>query len=323
MSAEISHPVPVAASGLEAVERQVDAPSAKLTSSLVEFEEFYEIDQTARIISEGGYRRVALQFPDEMLADSTCVAERLADLTGSKMFVLADTTYGSCCIDEVAAQHCDSDLIVHYGHTCLTLTSRIPVLFVYGRLGFDTDKFIQAFASQFASDVDKERRFALLYHVSYAYKICEVTERLKARGYHNVTKSNVRRSFEPYIPKDGAATSTTDRGCCSGCPVSASCEGPAAAEAPVPLSHQDYISRDASAAGSGEEFGIAGRTFDGLDAGSLAEHTIIYLGKEGPTLSNIMLTNSKSQVYSYNPDTDQLRCESAVVNRHLGRRYMM
>lgn len=28
--------------------------------------------------------------------------------------------FDSCCVDEVAAQHVDADLIVHYGHTCLT-----------------------------------------------------------------------------------------------------------------------------------------------------------------------------------------------------------
>lgn len=30
------------------------------------------------------------------------------------------TSLISCCVDEVAAQHVDADLIVHYGHTCLS-----------------------------------------------------------------------------------------------------------------------------------------------------------------------------------------------------------
>lgn len=61
-----------------------------------------------------------------------------------EIYVLADTTYGSyaltpsiplrgkkadhscfgdgsrCCVDEVAAQHVDADLIIHYGHACLS-----------------------------------------------------------------------------------------------------------------------------------------------------------------------------------------------------------
>lgn len=36
------------------------------------------------------------------------------------LYVMADTTYGSCCIDEVGAAHINADCVVHYGHTCLS-----------------------------------------------------------------------------------------------------------------------------------------------------------------------------------------------------------
>ena len=36
------------------------------------------------------------------------------------LFVLGDTSYGACCVDEVAAQHLSADVIVHYGRTCLS-----------------------------------------------------------------------------------------------------------------------------------------------------------------------------------------------------------
>lgn len=36
------------------------------------------------------------------------------------LFVMADTTYGSCCVDEVGASHINADCVVHYGHTCLS-----------------------------------------------------------------------------------------------------------------------------------------------------------------------------------------------------------
>lgn len=37
-----------------------------------------------------------------------------------RFFVMADTTYGSCCVDEVGALHIDSQCVVHYGQTCLS-----------------------------------------------------------------------------------------------------------------------------------------------------------------------------------------------------------
>lgn len=73
-----------------------------------------------------------MQFPDDLLKDSTRVAsalrEELRSLEESVglerrdvgVFVMADTTYGSCCVDEVGASHIDADCVVHYGHTCMS-----------------------------------------------------------------------------------------------------------------------------------------------------------------------------------------------------------
>ena len=33
-----------------------------------------------------------------------------------RLFVMADTTFGSCCIDEVGALHADAECVVRYGH---------------------------------------------------------------------------------------------------------------------------------------------------------------------------------------------------------------
>lgn len=43
------------------------------------------------------------------------------------IFVTGDTSYGSCCVDEVSAQHLKADAIVHYGEStlfCTTLSTR-------------------------------------------------------------------------------------------------------------------------------------------------------------------------------------------------------
>lgn len=37
-----------------------------------------------------------------------------------RLFIMADTTYGSCCVDEVGACHANADCVIHYGHTCLS-----------------------------------------------------------------------------------------------------------------------------------------------------------------------------------------------------------
>lgn len=75
------------------------------------------------------------QFPDDLLKHSVKIVRALraklsslkeahGELDGDEkaigLFIMADTTYGSCCIDEVGASHIDADCVIHYGHTCLS-----------------------------------------------------------------------------------------------------------------------------------------------------------------------------------------------------------
>lgn len=116
MSNTADGPTSFSNDGAEVMERQVEVKSEKHDH----IQDLYEIDRTVQRIQEGGYKRIALQFPDEYLADAASVARTLVEKTGQEFFVLADTSYGSCCVDEVAAEHVSADLIIHYGRSCLS-----------------------------------------------------------------------------------------------------------------------------------------------------------------------------------------------------------
>lgn len=62
------------------------------------------------------------QFPDELLKDSPRVAKALRSELGAavRLFVMADSAYGSCCVDEIGASHVDAECVVHYGHACMS-----------------------------------------------------------------------------------------------------------------------------------------------------------------------------------------------------------
>ncbi|KAL7498440.1 hypothetical protein ACHAWT_008852 [Skeletonema menzelii] len=109
---------------------------------------------------DGFLCRVALQFPDELLADasevsllmetaimaaykSKLISQHNAAVTISTsinnhlqqyplVFILGDTTYGSCCPDEVSANHLNAHCIVKYGYACLAPTESIPVVYSFG-----------------------------------------------------------------------------------------------------------------------------------------------------------------------------------------------
>ena len=118
--------------------------------------DIYEIARTAKEIREGKWRRIALQFPDSMLKDAPRVAQLLGQELASlpkpadhdqsippeRIHILADTSYSSCCVDEIAAEHVHADVVVHYGRSCLSPTCRLPVIYVFTHHQLDHDQVL-------------------------------------------------------------------------------------------------------------------------------------------------------------------------------------
>ncbi|KAF8220335.1 diphthamide biosynthesis protein [Tricholoma matsutake] len=154
---------------------QVNTTANILAST--EFNDFYEIDRTAEEIIKGDYKRIALQFPDELLHHSVQIYRRLKSRIGGarELYVLADTSYGSCCVDEIAAQHVDADAMVHYGHACMSQTSRLPVIYVFGRKPVDAqrcvDRLVAIFESNISSEeTNKPNSIVLRHDVAYTHR---------------------------------------------------------------------------------------------------------------------------------------------------------
>ncbi|KAF7329083.1 2-(3-amino-3-carboxypropyl)histidine synthase subunit 2 [Mycena kentingensis (nom. inval.)] len=152
------------ASGADIISQTIEIEPETCIRSSAELDEFYDIERTISAIVAGKYKRVALQFPDELLHDSVPIYRRLRAGIGSEqeLYVLADTSYGSCCVDEVAAQHVDADAMVHYGYACMSQTSRLPVIYVFGKKAIDIDDCATRMAEIFEGT-----SAALRYDVAY------------------------------------------------------------------------------------------------------------------------------------------------------------
>jgi diphthamide biosynthesis protein 2 len=131
---------------------------------------------------DGFLCRVALQFPDELLSDASQVSwlMEIAIMSAYKsklisqhdataafstsmnnhlqqyplVFILGDTTYGSCCPDEVSANHLNAHVIVHYGYACLAPTESIPVVYSFGTSKNDWKECVDLVCCE----IDKERK---------------------------------------------------------------------------------------------------------------------------------------------------------------------
>lgn len=124
MSADAFYAPPTHALEEEVAEAAEAGPSSMGDAAAgLSLEEAFDISNTVRLILEGGYKTIGLQFPDELLPSSVGVYRALQKeigASGAQAYVLADSTYGACCPDVLSCLHLPADLLVHYGHACLT-----------------------------------------------------------------------------------------------------------------------------------------------------------------------------------------------------------
>jgi len=151
--------------GAKVLTREVDTGTGSASNFSVWsdalFDEAFEIRRTVSLLQDHGYKRVALQLPDELLSQSWRIVSRLKQAIQTtdievepQIFVLGDTSYGSCCIDEVAAFHNGADFLVHYGHTCLSENKSIPVQYVFGKYPME----IEACAASILQELNLEQK---------------------------------------------------------------------------------------------------------------------------------------------------------------------
>ncbi|KAL9623052.1 MAG: hypothetical protein Q9160_002566 [Pyrenula sp. 1 TL-2023] len=227
----------------------VDLPTKTQSAAAISDEEFvvrYEIQRTLSVIRSRKWKRVALQFPDEMLPDAprvyrllrnrlekisstddigrprndvelspksdqkendvqkaTSAIENLSlaskeDTLPPKLYILADTSYGSCCVDEIAAEHVNADSIVHYGRACLSPTARLPVLHIFTKNILNLDPVIGTFKATFP---DKNEKVVLAADMLYEDHVQSLHWRLRDQeGYHSLISTELIHDPSAPIP---------------------------------------------------------------------------------------------------------------------------
>lgn len=171
--------------------------------------DIYEIERTARECRDGGHKRIALQFPDHMLGDAPRLVGLLQqelDVTREgtqsiqdkeKLWILADTSYSACCVDEIAAEHVEADVVIHYGRSCLSPTSRLPVIYVFTKHQINMEDAVASFEAEFA---DKEAKVVLMADVAYQDHVPELYRRVRERGYKALLSTRIQHNPLGSIP---------------------------------------------------------------------------------------------------------------------------
>lgn len=227
---------PVLSTSATHIFEEQPAVSTQKSSPRLSDEQFYityEIERTITEIKEQNYSRIALQFPDLMLPDAPRVFEALSkglitatphsdqqishlndsswyrdglDKPGLKsteiavvrLYILADTSYGACCVDEVAAEHVNADVVVHYGRACLSPTARIPVIHIFTIQQLqDQSSLIHDFEKFY---VDHQAKVILMADVTYQNHLETIAAVLQTHKYSNIYVTNILHNPSSPLP---------------------------------------------------------------------------------------------------------------------------
>ncbi|KAL9979820.1 hypothetical protein ACROYT_G017537 [Oculina patagonica] len=318
MAEDSSHVLQFSGSEKEVIERKLAVSTDGLNTGK-DINDFYEISRCVDVIKSRGFHKIALQFPDSLLVDSAAVASLIEKNTEKKVFVLADTSYGSCCVDEVAAEHVQADLIIHYGRACLSQTRRLPVLHIFGKWPISIPSCLEQFKQLFPdpsvkvlvfSDVvynhcmgDVQNTIKGIYpnliFTKLIYSTFEKDEEFSANP-SSKSKQNVQKeNSQDIIPETQLPSNSV--------------------ETDVEMTSQEDNKKDQNRG----YFCRFGREFNLPATAELEEYAVFYIGGESLCLRNLMMSYNKCQFYSYDPCTKVGRKETLNVNKALMKRYYM
>lgn len=113
----------------------------------------FEVKKTIWQIRKFGIQRVALQMPEGLAMFGTSITDLVEMHTEAEAVILADVTYGACCVDDYTAKALGCDMLVHYGHSCLIPidTTTIRCLYVFVEIAVDTSHLLDTVKLNFPS----------------------------------------------------------------------------------------------------------------------------------------------------------------------------
>ncbi|KAI3448705.1 hypothetical protein Pfo_005370 [Paulownia fortunei] len=242
----------------------------------MDLEPNYEIGRVAEFILSHSCTRVALQFPDELLKDSMRVVKALRQELNSsvKLYVMADTTYGSCCIDEVGAAHVNAECVIHYGHTCLSPTSTLPALFIFEKASISMSNCVRYLLSQ---GLKSGKPVLVLFGLEYAHAIPEFKKAL-ASSASGVLGST---SMLEYLYADVSCTVMSPSECRS--------------------AKTECLCEETS-----QNYNIGGLSWRLPQGRKMEDYLLFWIGLDNTAFANVVLTFNSCEIVRYDATEDCL-----------------
>ncbi|KAI4140621.1 MAG: hypothetical protein LQ340_007843, partial [Diploschistes diacapsis] len=136
-------------------------------------------------------------FNDLSTSSDTTPSPRSSRPNKEKLYILADTSYGSCCADEIAAEHVSADVLIHYGRACLSPTSRLPVIYVFTMQLLAHEPLVASFKATYP---DLAAKIVLMADVMFSSHVPALAARLAGEGYTALFAPDVRHDPASALP---------------------------------------------------------------------------------------------------------------------------
>ncbi|KAL2556674.1 diphthamide synthesis DPH2 family protein [Forsythia ovata] len=191
-----------------------------------------------------------------------------------KLYVMADTTYGSCCVDEVGASHVNANCVIHYGHTCLSQTSTLPALFIFGKASISVSKCVTNLRNC-GERIGKP--ILVLYGLEYAHAIQEIKEALISDV---LSLCGSTSGLEPLY---------ADIRCSVIYP-------PETSNSANRLELVDREVANSLAKGTNTAYGIGGLTWSLPEGRKMDDYLVFWIGLDNPAFANVVLQFNSCEI---------------------------
>ena len=121
-------------------------------------------------------------MPEGLTMFATTISDIIEKFTGAETVIMADVTYGACCVDDFSARALGCDLMVHYGHSCLIpvdTTSQIKMLYVFVDIKLDSLHFIETLNA----NLERDHKLSLVSTIQFVATLQAVAKELREAGF--------------------------------------------------------------------------------------------------------------------------------------------
>lgn len=134
---------------------------------------------------------VGIQLPDGLSHLSVIISDIIETFsTNCETIIMADQTYGACCIDDIGCKQIGVNLIVHYGHSCLVPINEclLPIMYVFVDIIIDYEDCAKIISENFK----KEEKLFLMGSIQFNNSLFLVKKCLIQKGFSNVIISQTK-----------------------------------------------------------------------------------------------------------------------------------